>query len=168
MFNPSPRDIQRTRFTLLRLLPIELVDPILHEAQYYSVLHASDPTETSLSGTTNRVLRSPPIHKPVKKIVIKVEAHDQGWSSYPEDQGTYRGSWTWFEAGIEGGEKRWGVARNLHAESDWQNHEVVWDEEHELVKNLREGDSVAVYAAARYPGWMNTFKNVEIEVFCWI
>ncbi|KDQ58104.1 hypothetical protein JAAARDRAFT_193565 [Jaapia argillacea MUCL 33604] len=173
MSNPSPRDIQRTRFTLLRLLPIELVDSILHQAEYYTILHSTRPVETTISDSTFCCLRSRRTEKPVKRVVIKVEGHDQGWSSYPADQGTYRGSWTWFEAGIgnkEGGEgeRRWGVARNLHAESAWQVHEVVWGEDHELLKSLREGDSIDLYAAARYPGWRNTFRNVEIEVFCWI
>ncbi|CAG8791976.1 9449_t:CDS:2, partial [Gigaspora rosea] len=30
-----------------------------------------------------------------KKIEIACESHDQGWSSYPRDHGTYNNSWTW-------------------------------------------------------------------------
>ncbi|KAF3937172.1 hypothetical protein ABW19_dt0201353 [Dactylella cylindrospora] len=33
----------------------------------------------------------------VRKLVFKIRSKDQGWSSYPRDKGTYRGSWSWLE-----------------------------------------------------------------------
>lgn len=42
---------------------------------------------------------------PCRKIVFTIESRDQGWGGEPEHRETYRGSWTWFEAGIERLEK---------------------------------------------------------------
>lgn len=43
---------------------------------------------------------------PVRKIVFAIESRDQGWGGELEHEGTYHGSWTWFEAGIERLEKQ--------------------------------------------------------------
>lgn len=36
----------------------------------------------------------------VKRVKISIRSHDQGWGGEPGTQGTYTGSWTWFEASI--------------------------------------------------------------------
>ena len=36
--------------------------------------------------------------QPVRKVVFHTVSQDQGWSSFPDDHGTDRGCWTWFEA----------------------------------------------------------------------
>jgi hypothetical protein len=38
---------------------------------------------------------------PCRRIVFTIKSHDQGWGGNPNDEGTYNGSWTWFEAGLE-------------------------------------------------------------------
>ncbi|PQE33660.1 ankyrin repeat protein [Rutstroemia sp. NJR-2017a WRK4] len=38
---------------------------------------------------------------PCRKIVFKIKSRDQGWGGLPENKGTYKGSSTWFDAGIE-------------------------------------------------------------------
>jgi len=39
---------------------------------------------------------------PCRKIVFKIKSHDQGWSSGGlQNQGTYNGSYTWFDFGLE-------------------------------------------------------------------
>lgn len=46
------------------------------------------------------------VQHPCRKIVFTVTSHDQGWSNNARrDRGSYRGSWTWFEAGLERFEK---------------------------------------------------------------
>jgi hypothetical protein len=40
-----------------------------------------------------------PLLKP-RKVVFKLKSRDQGWSNNSEDHGTYRGSFSWFEATI--------------------------------------------------------------------
>ena len=42
------------------------------------------------------------IQRPCRKIVFTITSHDQGWASNAaRDRGSYRGSCTWFEAGLE-------------------------------------------------------------------
>lgn len=46
------------------------------------------------------------IQHPCRKIVFTITSHDQGWANNArQDRGTYRGSYTWFEAGLERFEK---------------------------------------------------------------
>lgn len=44
---------------------------------------------------------SPLLEHPCRKIVFTIRSHDQGWGGDPRHQGTYEGSWTWFDAGLE-------------------------------------------------------------------
>lgn len=44
---------------------------------------------------------TPRLIHPVRKVVFKIKSHDQGWGGDAEAKGTYRASWTWFEAGLE-------------------------------------------------------------------
>lgn len=57
-----------------------------HEKDYFEAL-ANYPT--------------PRLQYPVRKVVFTIRSHDQGWCSEPENRGTFNGSWTWFEAGLE-------------------------------------------------------------------
>lgn len=41
------------------------------------------------------------LEHPCRKIVFTMKSRDQGWGGHHQDKGTYRGSWTWFEAGKE-------------------------------------------------------------------
>ncbi|KAK4119333.1 hypothetical protein N657DRAFT_581874 [Parathielavia appendiculata] len=43
----------------------------------------------------------PLLAHPCRRIVFTFKSHDQGWGGLPNDRGTYFGSWTWFEAGLE-------------------------------------------------------------------
>ncbi|CAI7744301.1 unnamed protein product [Closterium sp. NIES-53] len=59
----------------------------------------------------------------IKEIEVIVEAHDQGWSSYPEDHNTYNNSWTYAELAkvMPDGSlsaSRELIYRNLHAQSE--------------------------------------------------
>lgn len=36
-----------------------------------------------------------------RKIVFSIRSHDQGWGGSAADKGTYRGSYTWFDIGLE-------------------------------------------------------------------
>lgn len=38
---------------------------------------------------------------PCRKIVFTIKSHDQGWGGDRADRGTYHGSFTWFDAGLE-------------------------------------------------------------------
>jgi hypothetical protein len=44
---------------------------------------------------------TPRLVNPVRKVVFKIKSHDQGWGGDPDAKGTYKASWTWFDAGLE-------------------------------------------------------------------
>ncbi|KAI0264020.1 hypothetical protein BC834DRAFT_885152, partial [Gloeopeniophorella convolvens] len=186
---PSPADILITRFSLLRRLPIELVDLILHAAEYYSrctdsfVAFPPDREIMRVRGGARLAALTPPIPHPecIMKVVIRTESHDQGWSPYPlKDHGTYNNSWTWFELQILGKDSAagyrgvvldvpgWRICTNRHARIDWQVVEVVLDRTNEVVSGLRPGNRLGVVAKARYPGWVNNVRRAEIDVFSWM
>ncbi|KAH7905153.1 hypothetical protein BJ138DRAFT_1165272 [Hygrophoropsis aurantiaca] len=50
---------------------------------------------------TNGKWLPPRGENPARKIVFKLWSKDQGWSGEHDNHGTYRGSYTWFDAGIE-------------------------------------------------------------------
>jgi len=111
------------------------------------------------------VSRPIPAGKTLKKAIITVISKDQGWSSYQDDHGTYRNSWTWFElsVGSGSGEKwRGEVVRNLHAHGEFKEHTVEITSE-ELYEKAESGDVLTVWALARFPGWKNTIKKVKIR-----
>jgi hypothetical protein len=43
----------------------------------------------------------PLLEHPCRKIVFTIRSHDQGWGGENTDHGSYRSSWTWFDAGLE-------------------------------------------------------------------
>lgn len=105
----SSSDVIKIALLLRQKLPSDLIPLILDFAQLWEVV------ETAQSPRPDRVgeLQAPklqaalivPAYLPrgaIRRIRFIVESRDQGWSSYPEDHGTYRGSWTWFEAGVRG------------------------------------------------------------------
>ncbi|CAD6444105.1 af724416-380e-4b7f-9561-d406b960dbf8 [Sclerotinia trifoliorum] len=38
---------------------------------------------------------------PCRKIIFRIRSRDQGWGGVRADKGTYRGSYTWFDVGLE-------------------------------------------------------------------
>lgn len=47
-------------------------------------------------------LQNPTLEKPIRQVVWTIHSHDQGWSGEAADtKGTYRPSYTWFDAEIE-------------------------------------------------------------------
>jgi len=160
--NPSHEDVIETRDVLRHFLPLELADNILHIAEYYPRLISILPShhfENPLTVTDGRrqVVVSPPIQRPdfISRVLIQTESHDQGWSSYAQDRGTFRNSWTWLDLGVvrntSGGipAPEWRIYTNIHASNDWQATEVVLDTSNETVDALLPGDSLAIWAGAR-------------------
>ncbi|KAI1080092.1 hypothetical protein F5B20DRAFT_540748 [Whalleya microplaca] len=41
------------------------------------------------------------LEHPFRKVTFDIVSRDQGWSGHGEDHGTYRKSYTWFDAGLE-------------------------------------------------------------------
>ncbi|TID24228.1 hypothetical protein E2P81_ATG02531 [Venturia nashicola] len=105
-------EVYETCFLLRqKRLPAELAALILNHAQYWvdTTYQRGDGITITQDfggrGGDERYLHTAPIGadgltglRPVKRVVFTIESRDQGWSSYPDEHGTYTGSWTWFEA----------------------------------------------------------------------
>jgi hypothetical protein len=60
----------------------------------------------------------PLLAHPCRRIVFTVRCYDQGWGGLPNDRGTYHGSWTWCEVGLE----RW--CKTILAQTDSPEQQV--------------------------------------------
>ncbi|KAJ0122901.1 hypothetical protein J7T55_011362 [Diaporthe amygdali] len=92
---------------VLRSKPLGLIKKVHYDDHFYSFTTArakplSEGGDYSLSqfqewigGPTDT------LEHPCRKIVFTMRSRDQGWGGGHEDRGSYRGSWTWFEAGKE-------------------------------------------------------------------
>ncbi|GAB1311556.1 hypothetical protein MFIFM68171_01766 [Madurella fahalii] len=72
-----------------------------------------------------RLVRSP-VHllaRPCRRIIFTIRSRDQGWGGLHADRGTYHGSWTWFEVGLE----RWcktGPTESEAMEQQTERHQL--------------------------------------------
>ncbi|KUI60836.1 hypothetical protein VP1G_08041 [Cytospora mali] len=92
---------------VMRSKPLGLIKKIHYDDHYYSFTtsqplpHPEDGQyplsqyQQWIGGPTDT------LEHPCRKIVFTIRSRDQGWGGSPPDRGTYRGSWTWFEAGLE-------------------------------------------------------------------
>jgi hypothetical protein len=127
-FYPSMEDVLDVRDLLRRMrpsahgtVPDEIVDMIIDEAEYWPSVVTSLNTTPFMIGADGdkECLRTPPLcfsfneggentsetllHRglyPCRKIIFDISSHDQGWGGDYGHQGTFRGSWTWFDAYI--------------------------------------------------------------------
>ncbi|KAJ3817269.1 hypothetical protein F5880DRAFT_1511927 [Lentinula raphanica] len=103
----KPEDVQAVRILLQNLLPLELIEHILEEAEYWPRIHA-ERTSNIIVRTRHQnkykaawcYLLSPPLPaegndmlQKARRVTIKIQAHDQGWVNDPS-----AGAWSWFEA----------------------------------------------------------------------
>ncbi|KAJ6179768.1 hypothetical protein N7519_010229 [Penicillium mononematosum] len=170
-------------FNILRQkLPSELVLDVLEFAEYWvlSAVHREDRMEYTERDCHDRTpyLTSEPIQGerfPVREIRINIWSHDQGWSSYREDHGTFRNSWTWFELGIErppgrddtSKDEDLRLATNVHAGRETMHHRIMYngDQKPRWMQYLQPGDRISIVPRARFPGWRNTVEKASIEVY---
>ncbi|KAH9160655.1 hypothetical protein EDB89DRAFT_1812202, partial [Lactarius sanguifluus] len=178
-YTPSRADVIATRSIFLRHFPLELVDIILAAADYYPhgifampTRHFNHPLAVR-EGRFQTVLTSPIVDSEfISHVIIRTESHDQGWSSFPRDQGSFNNSWTWLELALVRNPTEsaptetppdWRIYTNLHASRTWQTNEIVLDKSNEIIGALRPGDSLAIWAEARFPGWVNMVRSAKIE-----
>lgn len=178
-----PRD-QEDFYEVLNILrqrlPSELVLEVLGYAQYWVPSHVSISKEVVYREDDCRdrplYLISDPIQGErarVGEIRVEISSHDQGWSSYPEDRGTLRNSWTWFDLGIERSPDREKIpdcrkiATNLHATSKTNRHRIVFRTDEDLpgMSLLRSGDCISIIPRALFPGWSNHVESASIEIY---
>lgn len=65
---------------------------------------------------------------------------------------------------VELSEKRWELQRNRHAGREAENYRIELEKDHEMLTFLREGDKIALWARALYPGWRNFVHEAKIEL----
>lgn len=163
-------------------LPPELIFQILALPSRWLLLSSHSlcaPTSISSTEGERVVVGTPPLRAGhlslMRKITFKFTSKDQGWSSFPEDLGTFRNSWTWFEVGIiHNGQKKsidqdgeanlpervYFLQRNKHAWDELESYCVEFEAGHQLFADLQEGDAVVLWAKARFPGWTNHVHKV--------
>ncbi|KAJ5171181.1 uncharacterized protein N7500_003964 [Penicillium coprophilum] len=170
-------------FNILRQkLPSELVLDILDFAEYWvlSATHREDTMDYAENDCRDRTpyLTSEPIQGerfPVQEIRINICSHDQGWSSYREDHGSFRNSWTWFDLAIERPPGRPDISKNenlrlatnVHAKREATCHRIIYQRDQKLhwMQNLQAGDRISIVPQARFPGWRNTVQEASIEIY---
>lgn len=171
-FNPTAKDIRLVRSMIP--LPPELTTLILDNAEYWVYLQKTRSDPGRFSNANDRYLQSGRIpggefSHPLRRLVITTDSKDQGWSSYPEKQGTRENSWTWFELTLDDGENdneitRVEIVRNIHAGLVFVKHRAVIEDEM-VLKHAKEGDRLSVWVRAEYPGWCNNVHSVKIEAW---
>ncbi|KAE8370153.1 hypothetical protein BDV27DRAFT_152308 [Aspergillus caelatus] len=167
---------------LKRWLPSELVLEVLEHAEYWLVSRISRAEEMQYKerdchGQTPYLTAAPIQGEryPVKKIRITIWSHDQGWSIYPQDHGTFNNSWTWFDLGITRPAGREDISKdanlrlatNVHASKKTMCHEITYRRDQNLrwVQNLEPGDSISIIPRALFPGWRNFVEKACIEIY---
>lgn len=194
-------DVYHTAFLLRQKLPPDVVPDILEYAEYWVKSSASCTYHMTVTENDMRVgsrtTDSPelqgalyhtspliagdyehlsPLH-PLRKAVFTITSKDQGWSSYPQDHGTYANSWTWFEAMVldwtesspEIPARR--ICTNVHAGRDYKTHQVTWcwnsedESERVWITSLRRGQKIGIQVWARFPGWSNSVRAATIDIY---
>ncbi|EAU86681.1 hypothetical protein CC1G_07339 [Coprinopsis cinerea okayama7 len=133
-FVPTEQDVLAVEGYLLPYLPIEVINIILDEAEYWPHLicsRESDPPRRVIASASPDhnmsvcYLISPKISEycltrrtklKVRRIVFHTLSHDQGWGGDAGLTGLYEGSYTWFEAAI---------FRNLEGNDDSDPDEIA-------------------------------------------
>lgn len=188
----SKSDIFHVAFLLRQVLVADLVPSIIDFAEYW--VKTTDIRRERLSVQEHNAgiiyLTTTPIDSPllypVRRIVFKVKSHDQGWSNYPEDHGTYNNSWTWVcvskvndsetatmttSDGRQNDTNSVRLFTNVHAGRGYSTHEIEWSvdsEEKEIrdfVRNLKRGDQLQIGIWARFAGWQNHIQSAQVDTY---
>ena len=106
---------------------------------------------------------------------------DYNFTKVPQDRGTFRNSWTWFDISIvhdhqkklssdnnDGSlfERIYSSQRNKHAGPEWASYRIQFEKGHQLFADLQEGDVVVLWAKASFPGWTNYVREANVELWC--
>ncbi|KAB8261451.1 hypothetical protein BDV32DRAFT_121378 [Aspergillus pseudonomiae] len=167
---------------LKQWLPSEIVLEVLDYAEYWLLSRISRADEMQYEERDCHgqppYLTSAPIQGeryPVRKIQITIWSHDQGWSSYPQDHGSFNNSWTWFDLSIARPPGRDDISKdanlrlatNVHASKKTMCHEIIYHRDQNLrwVRNLQPGDRISIIPRALYPGWRNFVEKACIEIY---
>lgn len=168
-------------------LPTEIILQILAYPSRWVLASSATRDSPYINRETNAetpILETSPLCHPaslVRKIMFTFRSKDQGWSSFRDDHGYYRNSWTWFDAGLrrlsgsglsnaglpimEVDTARHFLQCNRHAHDKFLSYRIEIDRDHQLVQGLVEGDKVVLWACQKFQGWANLVESAEIEVW---
>ena len=172
-----------------RALPSEIILQILDHPTRWIYVHSVNCSNQGHQPVNGQILATDPISAysvaRLRSIVYSFQSQDQGWSSYTEHHGTYDASWTWFEAGLtrfaeqipeqedstreqelraEKERERYELQRNRHAGREPEDYRIELDRDHELLRRVEDGDRLALWARAMFPGWKNWVHHARIDV----
>ena len=117
-----------------------------------------------------------------RKLVVVTHSRDQGWSNYPDDQGTRNGSWTWVNLQIllqQGSRNEQlhctRLVTNIHAGEDWERTERVFQPGDAtfdvLATALGDNNSnnnsmvmIGIYTQSCFPGWNCRMNFAEVRI----
>lgn len=168
--HPSSGAIVLAFAALKQRVPPEIAREILVFAKYYSVQSTQLPAARRLHDNRVPILASPALtprqRRQVVGVSLVIRSHDQGWSSYPENRGSRDNSWTWFSLEeCDGTDLAKRLATNLHAVSTTQRYAFDWYAGDEVVARIRNGETIDLWACARFPGWANHVEYVKWAVY---
>lgn len=99
-----------------------------------------------------------------RQLVVVTSSRDQGWSSYPQDQGTRNGSWTWVELGTNENDERIRLVTNIHAGREWERTESVFSQGDAILDRLTTNATINLYTRSCFPGWNCRMNEAEVRV----
>jgi hypothetical protein len=178
-------------------LPFEIVSKILDYAEFWycdqsvTLPHLPHQSPRHIVGSEHwggskvgaAILTSRPLsHQDIsmlRRVTFSFRSKDQGWSSYRDQQGTYDGSWTWWEAGLLSSQERiqlsdtssvartYHLQRNRHAGKEMEDYTITLDKwhGHELFEDLCTDDSIVLMAYAQFPGWANHIDSACLQLW---
>lgn len=168
-------NLHRSKFTL----PMDLILDIFQFANIVPRIRSERSALSSYSDNCDAVYMSSKTililrHFVPTSIYFEVESRDQGWSSYPEDQGK-RNSCTWIEASLSEtvatSIPRCLLFTNIHAGQDFEFQQVRCDAQSGLVRDMialaDNGEfplTIRMHARSRYPGWRIRIRRAAVEI----
>ncbi|GBE88163.1 hypothetical protein SCP_1203930 [Sparassis crispa] len=186
----SSNDVFRVRDMMHKALrlPVDIICSILDYAEYW--VRSSVSREDYI--IVDKTIETPYVsievtgrpHLPLRRVIFETRSHDQGWSDNRWAHGSYRYSYTWFEAGqqftaSDGPQReeprRHMIQTNVHGSSESRVHINTWaahNETPELAEwmdTFRPGDVLHVFPRASFSGWENHVESVKVDAFCaWV
>lgn len=184
----TPRDVYKV-FWLLRYhtklkfnTTAATVTQILDRVEYW--IQSESRRKDEISVDENTCKSSPPylisrpivskLQSPVKRIIFVIDGHDQGYSDFPLDHGTFENSWTWFEVEvtksdgvlIDFEEESKILATNVHASRMTQQHRIMFGDQPGMrqsrwFRKLGAGDTISIRPRAKYSGWVNYVEKAS-------
>lgn len=157
-------------------LPPETLMQVMDFAGFWLDTRVSSSRVVGVSHRSEVLVRTAPMPaarlRRLRRLMFEFTSKDQGWSSYPETQGTFDGSWTWFEAHVQypaetGQRVVFQLQRNRHAGERYEDYDLRFGPDDGIVRAALaggEGTYVELVALASYPGWVNNVRRAAVTL----